>query len=215
MLTQKGYRILKKEIQNLNHIKGVLQVKPFIPSVFVKPQYVKSYSLFEETDEYLYVPKHYGINTFGLYKKSDRDIEKTPDNADVEKYGKDCNNHRNVYSMFYHNKKCMDMINASNMHFDVVVKYRGDIHDVNSEFIIEMPNENTIYIPQGADWGGINDQIAYGNKESMTKYSECVNKMIDYCKSNTRYHPETLLLRHIQEMNLFVKRFNYHYFLNR
>jgi len=79
MLTQKGYKILKKEIQNLNHIKGVLQVKPFIPSVFVKPQYVKSYSLFEETDEYLYVPKHYGINTFGLYKKSDRDIEKTPD----------------------------------------------------------------------------------------------------------------------------------------
>jgi hypothetical protein len=143
-------------------------------------------------------------------------IQKTPDNAEVEDHGRHAWNRKTVYSMFYHNKKCMDMTNASNIHFDVVVKYRGDIHNNNnSEFLIEMPHENTVYIPEGADWGGINDQIAYGNKETMTKYSECVTKMIDYCKSGTNYHPETLLQRHIRDMHLVIKRFNYSYFLNR
>uniref|UniRef100_A0A6C0K0X9 Helicase ATP-binding domain-containing protein n=1 Tax=viral metagenome TaxID=1070528 RepID=A0A6C0K0X9_9ZZZZ len=65
MLTVQGYRIAKKEISNIHHIKGMLNVKPYIPSVFVKPQYVKRYPVYQESDEYLYVPKHYGIHTFG------------------------------------------------------------------------------------------------------------------------------------------------------
>jgi superfamily II DNA or RNA helicase len=65
MLTKAGYRIEKSKVQNLLHIKGLLTVKPYIPSVFVKPQYVQSYKVFAETDAHLYVPKHFGIQKFG------------------------------------------------------------------------------------------------------------------------------------------------------
>jgi superfamily II DNA or RNA helicase len=78
MLCQRGYRILKRDV-NAHHIKGCLTVKPYIPSVFVKPQFVKKHTLFTEDDEYLYVPKHYGHETFGPFLKTDRDVPKTPD----------------------------------------------------------------------------------------------------------------------------------------
>lgn len=65
MLTKAGYRIEKYKIENFHHIKGLLTVKPYIPSVFVKPQYVTSYKVFNETDTHLYVPKHFGIQKFG------------------------------------------------------------------------------------------------------------------------------------------------------
>ena len=77
-LTIHGYRLLKKDITNLHHLKGLLTVKPYVPSVFVKPQYVQRYPVYLETDEYLYVPKHYGIETFGPPKETTRDVSQTP-----------------------------------------------------------------------------------------------------------------------------------------
>jgi len=65
MLTKAGYKIEKSKVPNLIHIKGLLTVKPYIPSVFVKPQYVQSYKVYNETDTHLYVPKHFGIQKFG------------------------------------------------------------------------------------------------------------------------------------------------------
>jgi len=78
MLCQRGYRILKRDV-NAHHVKGCLTVKPYIPSVFVKPQFVKKHMLFSEDDEYLYVPKHYGIETFGPFLKTNREVAKTSD----------------------------------------------------------------------------------------------------------------------------------------
>jgi superfamily II DNA or RNA helicase len=77
MLTIQGYKVAKKDVPNLHHLKGMLTVKPYIPSVFVKPQYVQKYPVFLETEEYVYVPKHYGIQTFGAPNTSLRDIEST------------------------------------------------------------------------------------------------------------------------------------------
>ena len=77
MLCIQGYQVAKKDVPNLHHLKGMLTVKPYIPSVFVKPQYVQKYPVFLETEEYLYVPKHYGIQTFGPPKTSLRDIQST------------------------------------------------------------------------------------------------------------------------------------------
>ena len=77
MLTTAGYRVPKKDIPNLHHIKGILNVKPYIPSVFVKPQFVTRYPVFTETEEYLYVPKHYGLGEFGPVTETKRDVPKT------------------------------------------------------------------------------------------------------------------------------------------
>lgn len=76
-LTIHGYRIPKPV--NAHHIRGVLTVKPYVPSVFVKPQFVPRYKVFQETEEHLYIPKHYGIQEYGPYTVSTRDVSKTPD----------------------------------------------------------------------------------------------------------------------------------------
>jgi superfamily II DNA or RNA helicase len=76
-LTIHGYRITKPA--NAHHIKGVLTVKPYVPSVFVKPQFVPRYKVFQETEEHLYIPKHYGIQEYGPYTASTRNVEQTPD----------------------------------------------------------------------------------------------------------------------------------------
>ena len=80
-LTIHGYRISKPE--NPHHIKGTLTVKPYVPSVFVKPQFVPRYKVFQENEDYLFIPKHYGIQQFGPYTTSTRDVPQTD-----EKYWK-------------------------------------------------------------------------------------------------------------------------------
>ena len=76
-LTIRGYQLAKKDVPNLHHLRGVLTVKPYVPSVFVKPQFVQRYPVFVETDSHIYVPKQYGIETFGPLKSSDRDVPRT------------------------------------------------------------------------------------------------------------------------------------------
>jgi superfamily II DNA or RNA helicase len=67
MLTLQGYRVKKASLppQRLTTLRGLLNVKPYIPSVFVKPQYVTRFQVYRECPEFLYVPKHFGIEQFG------------------------------------------------------------------------------------------------------------------------------------------------------
>lgn len=76
-LTIHGYRLVKDDIKNIHHIKGTLMVKPYVPAVFKNPRYVTRYPVYVETDEYLYVPKHYGIETFGKIQTTTRDVQQT------------------------------------------------------------------------------------------------------------------------------------------
>ena len=78
-LTLTGYRIPKETVQNLNHLKGCLTVRPYIPKVFVHPRFVPKYPVYKESEKYIYVPKHYGIQEFGNYSSSTRDVPQTPE----------------------------------------------------------------------------------------------------------------------------------------
>ena len=63
MLTRNGYKIPKDGQETA--LRKQLTVKPNIPSVFVKPQYVKSYKVYHETENFMYLPKQFGIAKFG------------------------------------------------------------------------------------------------------------------------------------------------------
>ena len=76
-LTLQGYRIAKKDVPNIVNTKGKLTVKPYVPSVFVKPQFVQRYPVYTEDSEYIYVPKHFGIAEFGPIQTSLRTIEQS------------------------------------------------------------------------------------------------------------------------------------------
>jgi superfamily II DNA or RNA helicase len=76
-LTLGGYQIAKNKIDKIHHIQGTLTVKPYIPSVFVKPQFVQRYKVYSEDETNLYIPKHYGIETFGPFRTSTREVKQT------------------------------------------------------------------------------------------------------------------------------------------
>lgn len=77
MLTLQGYKLDKNNVPNLIQLKTALTVRPYIPSVFVKPQYVQKYPVFVETKDHIYIPKHYGIAEFGIPSRSEREVPKT------------------------------------------------------------------------------------------------------------------------------------------
>ena len=61
-VTRHGYKILKSTgALDLPKIKRELTVKPNIPSVFVQPQHVKRYPVYSETENFLSVPKQFGL----------------------------------------------------------------------------------------------------------------------------------------------------------
>jgi superfamily II DNA or RNA helicase len=64
-ITRNGYKVSKTAIPDLAALRKELTVKPYIPSVFVKPQYVKKYTVFGETENFVYVPKQFGISKWG------------------------------------------------------------------------------------------------------------------------------------------------------
>ena len=77
MLTLHGYRIPKSEVSNLIHLKGCLTVRPYIPKVFVDPRFVARYPVYKESEKYIYVPKHYGIQEYGPHRETMRDVQET------------------------------------------------------------------------------------------------------------------------------------------
>jgi len=64
MLTRNGYKIPKDEDTQI--LRKQLTVKPYVPSVFVRPQYVKPYKVYHETESFIYLPKQFGIARYGL-----------------------------------------------------------------------------------------------------------------------------------------------------
>lgn len=69
MLTRKWYSIKKKDLttEKIQEIKTILNVKPFIPKGFGPP--AKSFHVYKESDEKLFVPRQFGIEYFGNPKK--------------------------------------------------------------------------------------------------------------------------------------------------
>jgi superfamily II DNA or RNA helicase len=78
-LTIHGYQISKSEIEQIHQLKGRLTVKPYVPSVFVDARFVPRYPVYKETQDHIYVPKHFGIGEFGMYSSSTRDVRQTDD----------------------------------------------------------------------------------------------------------------------------------------
>jgi superfamily II DNA or RNA helicase len=79
MLTLNGYRVLKTEANvHAEQLRKTLTVKPFIPSVFVpNKNAVPRYKVYREVEDAFYLPKHFGIEQFGPYTQSTRDVPQT------------------------------------------------------------------------------------------------------------------------------------------
>jgi len=78
MLTLNGYKIHKEKVP-VEQVRKLLTVKPYVPTVFVNPKAVPKYKVYKETEDSLYLPKHYGIETYGPIESSTRNVAQTPD----------------------------------------------------------------------------------------------------------------------------------------
>ena len=79
MLTLNGYKVDKTQVP-AEELRKTLTVKPFIPKVFVSNQNsVPRYKVYKEAADSLYLPKHFGIEKYGLPKETTRDVAQTPD----------------------------------------------------------------------------------------------------------------------------------------
>jgi superfamily II DNA or RNA helicase len=63
-LTRNGYK-LPKDKHDIPALRKQLTVKPYVPAVFVRPQSVKPYKVYHETENFFYLPKQFGIRMFG------------------------------------------------------------------------------------------------------------------------------------------------------
>ena len=143
-------------------------------------------------------------------------IEDTQEPSELYKYPKaPASNYHRAYSMFYHNKRAFELLEKYetkyNIKFRVIIKFRGDLISNSVISLNNILDKSSVYIPNGFDYGGINDQIAFGNFEAMKIYCNCVDEIINYCKNRIKFHPETLLKHHLDKNNIKINRFNYSY----
>jgi len=78
----------------------------------------------------------------------------------------------NMLSQFFHNARAFDMVAASGVSYDAVLKFRADI-GVDRLPRIDFPvPEGTLFVPYGHDYGPeqLNDQVAWGTQATIEKY---------------------------------------------
>jgi hypothetical protein len=99
--------------------------------------------------------------------------------------------------------------------YDIVLSLRIDCVYYNS-FDFKTLEDNTIYIPVNNDYGGINDQIAYGKIDVMKKYNSIFSKILFFLDNNiSEPHSECLHYANINYCKLIIKRINLYYYLDR
>ena len=118
-------------------------------------------------------------------------------------------NSRSVYSMWYSifksNQLKTQYEKCNNMVFDLVYRIRFDSNIIDNEhFSVPVNNYNTLYIPSGYDWGGINDQFAYGSSQYMDIYSNIINNL-NLC-GTMPYNTETILFNYLKSCNIVATR---------
>ena len=116
---------------------------------------------------------------------------------------------QNRMSMFYHNMLAFQMIQKSGVIYDVVVKFRPDLLAQDIPDVTAPMEQECIYIPDGEDYNGINDRVAYGDMTAMQTYCNIYSKIDTTLRSDPSYrlHPETVLNWHLRGHN--IRRFQY------
>ncbi len=92
--------------------------------------------------------------------------------------------------------------------YDVYVRIRPDLKfESKLDFSKYDCSGNTIYIPEGNDFGGICDQFAFGNREVMKKYYSLYFTCHELWESGAIWHSEGLQLANLNREGVNIVRF--------
>ena len=130
-------------------------------------------------------------------------------------------NSHNVMCMWVNRRRVFqdmrDYMIKNNVWYDLVISTRLDTWCYEALNVSKYENisDNEIYIPNGNDWGGLNDQLALGNYYAMEKYMMLysnMNTILDRLKTITGYYgPEPMLKENVMLNDLVVHRFPLYY----
>lgn len=90
--------------------------------------------------------------------------------------------------------------------FDVYVRIRPDLK-FNGPLTIQKPEPQTVYIPEGSDFRGINDQFAYGDYETMKAYFQVFENYHFLFAKGTMFNSEVMQLANLQDKNINIVRY--------
>jgi hypothetical protein len=91
--------------------------------------------------------------------------------------------------------------------YDIYVRIRPDLKfNGKLNFADYNCSENNIYIPQGMDFGGINDQFAFGNHKVMKAYFSVLINAFDLWHNGTIFHAEGMQLANLQSQGINIVR---------
>lgn len=120
-------------------------------------------------------------------------------------------NINNMICHFINLKRAFNLLINSNIKYDFIIATRLDLEITKS---IDIKNDminskNTIYIPQGCDYTGINDRFAMGDFDTMKKYCDIIDNCEYLCNNKLAVaHPETLTLSNLIYYKINIIRFD-------
>jgi len=153
-------------------------------------------------------------NFIGLYSPIAATNEKIAYDVDFGKYPNQKTHPVNIHNMTCHflNKKRVfglleQHVAATGAVYDVVLSARLDLSV--GPLGLQVPAENTVYIPSNEDHTGINDRLAFGDMETMKKYMNVFDNCLYLLENNLSVpHPENLTLYNILHWKISVSRFH-------
>ena len=150
-------------------------------------------------DKKLNMPHTFNLENFGLLPRSSLN---------------------NWLQQHYGLQRCLEMVN--DFSFRHKVKYRSlfrirtdHVVKGNVSLIRESLMSNTdVHVPQGDDYGGLNDRMAWGAFEHMSVYMSRFEQMAAFTPhkfSTVNFHAETFLQYTLDQANIPVSRINISY----
>ena len=116
----------------------------------------------------------------------------------------------NVMFMFYKIWKCNQLRKfyeqINRIRYDRIIRLRFD--NTFDSYPVIMPEFKTVYIPNQADhMGGICDQHAIADPQTMDLYCDIYNELYRYVSAGIGIHPESILRKHLEINRIRSVRF--------
>ena len=117
---------------------------------------------------------------------------------------------KNTSSQLYNNKQCtlaaLRHARTEGFVYDVIVKFRADIHLSDPMRFDHDIGPGTLYVPVGCDHHGLNDQIGYGGSAVMYAYGTAYDRLIEFLARRIPFNAEGLCLEQAVFCGLTVAR---------
>jgi len=111
-----------------------------------------------------------------------------------------------AYSFHTCNQLKIKYEKKNNMKFDKVVRMRFDSDIINEIHLDKLKKYPLTLEKNTGDWGGLSDQFAIGDSESMDHYCNMYHNLINM--QHVRFHPETLVEEHLSKSDVIELPFN-------